>query len=118
MNTLQLFLVLFIILDVCHSTPVDAIFLLDSSGSMNLSGFQMELDFVVNFTNYLAIGPNDFQIGVVTFSSVAYVEFHLNEFTDKTALRSAIQSIQYKEGSTYTNLALEKVIYMVTCYLG
>ena len=101
--------------DVCHPIPADVIFLLDSSISMTEEQFQKQLDFVANFTSHVTVGPDDFQIGVVTFSFKAHVEFYLNNYTDNADVQSAIKGITYKPGATFTNKALDKVIFECIC---
>ena len=41
------------------------------------------------------------------FSTVASVRFHLNEYTDKTAMYAAVDDIFYDEGNTNIADALE-----------
>jgi hypothetical protein len=71
--------------------------------------FNKQLEFVANFSNTVPIGPRDFQISVVTFSSDAHVEFYLNQYKDNVSLHDAIMNVTYKRGITRTDKGLEKV---------
>lgn len=97
------------VIDICHPTPADVVFVLDSSVSMTQEDFQKQLDFVANFSGRVPIGPRDFQISVVTFSSEAHLEFYLNQFSDNTSVIEAVRNITFKPGTTRTDLGLETV---------
>ena len=59
---------------------IDLIFLLDVSGSIGPSNFEMSIDFIEDFVNGLSsIGPMDTQVSVITFSSSPRVQFNLLE---------------------------------------
>ena len=87
-------------------------FLLDASGSVGSSNFQKQKEFVAQFAQSFDIGngPNDVQIGAVTWSSAVYDQFSMNRFSTKTALVNAINGISYNSGATATHLALDYVM--------
>ncbi|XP_069108778.1 collagen alpha-3(VI) chain-like isoform X2 [Argopecten irradians] len=93
----------------CDQRRADIIFVLDSSNSEGLANFNMQLDFVKNFSRQVQIGPDHVLIGVVTFESREYNEFDLNENLDSADLINAISSITYKPGNTFTGKALALV---------
>ena len=68
-------------------------FLLDSSGSIGSSDFQTQLRFVEGVANDFTIGPQDVQIGVVTFSSNVHNEFSLIDFNNDQTIIQAINRI-------------------------
>ena len=100
---------IFYFTDICHPTPADVVFVLDSSVSMTEQEFNKQLEFVANFSSTVPLGPRDFQISVVTFSSHAHVEFYLNQYRDNTSIHDAIMNITYKRGITRTDEGLKKV---------
>lgn len=61
------------------------------------------------FVNDLPIGPNNVQIGLVTFGSTAHNEFFLNQYNDKQSTLSAIQKATYVSGTTATGEALQMI---------
>lgn len=84
--------------------------MLDSSGSIGASNFEDVKDFCYNFVNSLKIGPNDNQVGIISFESTANIEFYLNTYSTKASLLTAIQSIVYQDGGTNTADGLCKLI--------
>ncbi|XP_053375140.1 fibropellin-3-like [Mercenaria mercenaria] len=93
--------------NICHPTPADVVFVLDSSVSMTEKEFKKQLEFIANFSSKVPIGPRDFQISMVTFSFHAHVEFYLNQYTDNSSLIDAVMNITYKPGSTRTDEGLK-----------
>lgn len=96
----------------CGSNPADIVFLLDASGSVGTTNFQKQKDFVSKFVQAFNIGhgPQDVQIGAVTWSSAVHNQFNMNKYGTKTALQSAINGITYDSGNTQTHLALQYVM--------
>ena len=99
--------------DICHPTPADIVFILDSSLSMQEQQFRQQLQFVSNFTDHVHVGPHDLQISVIKFSTEAWVEFYLNDHPDNETLKDAIQKIKFKAGATLT----DKGLNLVFCFL-
>ncbi len=85
------------------------IFLLDSSTSEGSANFKKQLAFVSNFIDGFDIGPGAVQVSVVTYSSSAFAQFFLNDYTSKAALKAAIANIHYASGQTHTGSALAYV---------
>ena len=82
----------------CGSNPADIHFLIDSSGSVQSSNFQKQLDFVKAFANSFNISSSAVRIGVTTFSSVQHQQFWMNDHMTKPDLVSAITAIPYQSG--------------------
>eukprot|EP00729_Bicosta_minor_P013704 gene13704-33958_t len=101
------------------SAPLDLVFLIDSSGSldgMQWGGFpgtfsNKVLKFLKSVTQEFDIGlaKNQTRVGVVSFASTPRIEFKLNQHTTSSAVLDAIDKIEYTRGSTYTRDALETV---------
>lgn len=90
----------------------DVVFVVDTSGSIAQSDFDMAIDFLYDVVNTLTIGTADVQISVVTFSDTTVDQFDLNHYTIKanllaaiTALKSSITTL----GGTFTADALNYV---------
>jgi len=88
----------------------DIFFVLDSSGSIEVYNFDQVRSFVYEFVNSLRIGTDDNQVGVISFSDTAHVDFYLNSYSTKAGLLTAIQNIPYVSGSTNTAGGLCKLI--------
>lgn len=77
----------------CNGTePADIVFIVDASGSVGATNFQKTLDFVKTMVNGFPIGPTETHIGLITFDSKVYLQFHLNKFTDKNAIKNAVSN--------------------------
>ncbi len=72
-------------------------FVLDTSGSIGDDNFDSVRDYVKMFVDEFDIGLNDNQVGVITFSTSAMLEFNLNTYTnsDPIFLKLAINRIIY-----------------------
>ncbi|XP_053383146.1 collagen alpha-6(VI) chain-like [Mercenaria mercenaria] len=92
--------------DECKPIPTDVVFVLDSSTSMTENEFYKQLQFVSTFINHVEIGPTDFRVGIVTFSSDAKVEFGFNDYLTNDTLKAAIELIKFSRGVTFTHLGL------------
>ena len=85
-------------------------FVLDSSGSIGTTNFQKIRNFVNTVISDLDIGPRRTQVGVIVFSSGASVSFHLNTFSSRETLTSAVNRIPYLSSGTNTAAALYTLI--------
>ena len=91
----------------CGNKPADVVFLLDVSNSIWGPDFRKQLDFVDDVINMFEIGENVTRVGIATFSSHVYREFHLNRYYDKDEMRRAIHRIRQRQGySTNTGMAI------------
>ena len=89
-----------------NGTSVDLALVLDSSGSLDYSGWAQLVTFCINLIERLTIGPSDTQIAVIVFGDNAAVKFHFGAYQSRNALESAIRNITYTGGSTNLNEAL------------
>ncbi|WAR12942.1 CO6A6-like protein, partial [Mya arenaria] len=87
--------------------PADIVFILDASGSVGASNFQKMLGFVNTLVDGFPIGPTQTHIGLLTFDTKVYNQFHLNKYNDKTAIKNAVTSTQYTSGTTHTAEAIK-----------
>ncbi|XP_069108623.1 LOW QUALITY PROTEIN: cartilage matrix protein-like [Argopecten irradians] len=95
---------------VCSLSKADIFFLVDSSGSVGSSNFQLQKDFIVNFINKMTISVTDVLVGVVTFSTLPTYVIPLMKNRDKASLLANVGAIRYIRGSTNTGIAIEYVI--------
>jgi len=95
----------------CEIRGIDCVFVIDTSGSIGLSRFQMIREFVEGLIQLLSIGPQESLAGVILFSSGATLHFDLSEHTDIAALSTAINpGLPYDGGSTNTAAALSLLL--------
>ena len=81
-------------------------FVIDSSGSINdrdPGNWDRVKSFTKNIVNRLKIGPFDAQIGIVKYSTKAYIEFLLNAYDNNNDINRAIDTMRYLGGNTNTS---------------
>ena len=54
------------------------------------------LDFVKKMVDGFPIGANETQVGVITFDSQVYLQFHLNRYHAKTDIKNAVSQTRYQ----------------------
>ncbi|KAK3591356.1 hypothetical protein CHS0354_040317 [Potamilus streckersoni] len=92
----------------CNGTnPADILFILDASGSVGPQNFRRMLDFVTATVNSFPISPTEIQVGMVTYDSRTYPVFHLNRYTNKADINTAIFGTRYTSGTTNTADAIK-----------
>ena len=100
------FSVCFLYLVECDSNSLDIVIILDSSGSIGSSNFQLMKTYIVNMLSGFTIGSDDTRVGVIRYSTSASIVIPLGSYNSYSQLSSAINSIDYNGGSTYTYRAL------------
>ncbi|XP_022080169.1 uncharacterized protein LOC110973572 [Acanthaster planci] len=90
----------------CLVRGIDLVFVMDSSGSVTSSNFELMKNFVLEVVDFFDIGPDRTRVSVIRYASDASIQFSLNKYTDKTLLKQAIQRIEYSGGGTQTVTAL------------
>ena len=89
---------------------LELFFVTDSSGSIRSSDYELMKSFMYNITNTFEIGPNNVQVGVLSYASYPTFQFYLNTYSNKADVLSAINSLpSYTGGSTDTAAALDNV---------
>ena len=79
----------------CNGTePADIVFIVDASGSVGAVNFNKMLEFVNKMVDGFPIGPTETHIGMLTFDSKVYNQFHLNKFNTKAAIKNAVTNTQ------------------------
>ena len=53
------------------------------------------LDFVEKMVDGFPIGANGTQVGMITFDSQVYLQFHLNRYQTKTDIKNAVSQTRY-----------------------
>ena len=88
---------------------LDLAFLVDGSGSIESYGrgnFRRCLKFVKEVVASFHISPRQTRVGIVLFSSRAYLVFDFRRYRDKRSVLYAIDRIRYPRGGTYIGRAL------------
>ena len=95
----------------CSVSALDLFFVMDESGSVGYSDFELMKDFVHNISNSYNIGPDAVRIGVLTYGSSYTFEFYLNTYSTKVDVLNAIDNIYFNGGGTNTAGALDAIRY-------
>ena len=88
----------------------DVVFVIDTSGSIGSSRFELIREFTANITTELINSSPDSAVGVILFASSAYLHFNLQTYTSLNALLSAIYNLPYSSGGTDTAEALNLLL--------
>ena len=82
------------------------VFVIDSSGSIGSTHFQLIREFTANITSELFMISPMSAVGVILFASSAHIQFNLQTYTSLSSLLSAINQLPYSGGGTDTAEAL------------
>ena len=87
----------------------DIIFVLDESGSIGPSHFNLMKSFLSQLVSNLDINDDNARVGLVTFSTEVGTGFNLSDYSTVASVQSAISSLNYSGGNTNTAAALAHV---------
>ena len=95
---------------ICLGCTMDLVFVLDSYWAETSAEWNDIKNFVKSIVQILTIGPNDVQVGVITYQWPAVNNFFLRQSTDKTTVLSLIDGLSYNP--TWNNLpdALSRLV--------
>eukprot|EP00041_Stephanoeca_diplocostata_P037532 m.1423857 g.1423857 ORF g.1423857 m.1423857 type:complete len:1504 (-) comp25057_c0_seq2:135-4646(-) len=99
-------------LTFCDSfvNQIDLAFVIDSSSSVSLTNWGVQLNFVSDFVSQIpSVGPADARVAHVTFATTARVDFDYNDFTTASAIENEVISLQHMGGNTHLGNALQLV---------
>ncbi|XP_063435821.1 collagen alpha-5(VI) chain-like [Mytilus trossulus] len=99
----------------CRPGPADIVFVVDTSDSLK-NGINKSIDFINQFISKVPIGPNDFQIGVITYNFNSTVLFDLDDYTSVSDMNAVLKTVKGEEAATYTAKALQQAREMITSY--
>ena len=84
----------------------DVVFVIDSSGSIGSTRFQLIREFTANITAEIIRNSPSNAVGVILFDSFAHIQFTLQTYTSPSSLLSAINNLPYNGRGTNTAEAL------------
>ena len=91
----------------CSDARIDMVFVLDASTSVSEPNFVLMKNFVKDFLADADIDGGNVRVGVIIYSTEDHIQFHLNTFTSKSEVETAVDNIPYRYGSTNTADALK-----------
>ena len=94
----------------CTVNALELFFVTDESGSIGSDNYQRMKEFIYGIIDAFEIGPNDVRVGLMSFSNSHLFQFHLNTYSTKAPVLSAVQALPYAGGpNTNTAGALEAI---------
>ncbi|XP_069393247.1 matrilin-2 isoform X2 [Paralichthys olivaceus] len=91
----------------CKATPLDFVFVIDSSRSIRPSDYEKVKTFIVNVIQFLTIGPDATRVGLLQYGSVVQPEFSLKTYTNKAEVEQAVRNMEHLATGTMTGLAIQ-----------
>ncbi|XP_043972270.1 matrilin-2-like [Gambusia affinis] len=91
----------------CKGTPLDFVFVIDSSRSIRPEDYDKVKTFIVNLLQFLDVGPNATRVGLLQYGSVVQPEFSLNTYTSKAQVEDAVRNMRHLATGTMTGLAIQ-----------
>uniref|UniRef100_A0A674IKA5 VWFA domain-containing protein n=1 Tax=Terrapene triunguis TaxID=2587831 RepID=A0A674IKA5_9SAUR len=94
----------------CKETPLELVFVIDSSESVGPDNFRIVKDFVKTLIDRVTVNQGTARIGIINFSHKVELVSTLQQYTSKDKVKLAVDNMQYLGEGTYTAAAISKVI--------
>ncbi|KAM7420197.1 hypothetical protein PAMA_014752 [Pampus argenteus] len=94
----------------CKSSPLDFVFVIDSSRSIRPNDYEKVKTFIINLLQFLEVGPDATRVGLLQYGSVVQNEFSLNTFTTKAEVEQAVRNMKHLATGTMTGLAIQYIM--------
>uniref|UniRef100_A0A672J5L7 Collagen alpha-1(XXVIII) chain n=1 Tax=Salarias fasciatus TaxID=181472 RepID=A0A672J5L7_SALFA len=92
----------------CKESPMELVFVIDSSESVGPENFEIIKDFVTRLVDGTTVGRNTTRIGLVLYSLDVQLEFNLARYVNKQDVKQAVRKMLYMGEGTYTGTAIRK----------
>lgn len=89
-------------------------FIMDSSGSLGSSGWELEKTFVSDLITDMAAGPGSINFGVLSFSNIVKVDWNFTDYQDPATIAATVEYLPFLASYTYTRTAMEAGLDMFT----
>ncbi|KAK2829965.1 hypothetical protein Q5P01_017896 [Channa striata] len=92
----------------CRESPLDLVFVIDSSESVGPENFELVKDFVNTLIDQMTLSQEASQIGVVLYSRVDMVVVSLQQHFSSNDVKAAIRNMPYLGEGTFTGRAIHR----------
>ncbi|XP_053190136.1 collagen, type XXVIII, alpha 1a [Scomber japonicus] len=92
----------------CRESPLELVFVIDSSESVGPENFEVVKDFVNALIDRVSVGREASRIGVVLYSHVDMVVVSLNEQSSQEDIKAAVKRMPYLGEGTFTGSAIHR----------
>ncbi|XP_041584026.1 collagen alpha-1(XXVIII) chain isoform X1 [Vulpes lagopus] len=96
----------------CKETPLELMFVIDSSESVGLENFEIIKSLVKTLSDQVALDLATARIGIINYSHKVEKVAHLTQFSNKDDFKLAVDNMQYLGEGTYTATALHEANHM------
>ncbi|XP_067367921.1 collagen, type XXVIII, alpha 1b isoform X2 [Channa argus] len=92
----------------CRQTPLELVFVIDSSESVGPENFNVIKEFVNALIDRASVGPDTTRVGVVLYSHINMVVVSLRQGASRDDIKSAVRSMIYIGEGTFTGSAIQQ----------
>ncbi|XP_068179666.1 collagen, type XXVIII, alpha 1b isoform X2 [Antennarius striatus] len=92
----------------CRQTPLELVFVIDSSESVGPDNFKLIKDFVNSVIDRASVKRDGTRVGVVLYSHINVVVVHLRQEATRDEIKSAVRSMTYLGEGTFTGSAIRE----------
>lgn len=92
----------------CRESPLDLVFVIDSSESVGPENFELVKDFVNALIDQMLVSQEAGRIGVVLYSHVDMVVVSLQQQSSQNDLKAAVRNMPYLGEGTFTGSAIHQ----------
>ncbi|NWR04354.1 COSA1 protein, partial [Paradoxornis webbianus] len=96
----------------CRVTPLELVFVIDSSESVGPDNFNIIKTFMKTFIDKVSADPATTRIGIINFSHRVDLVSSLKQYMGKEYLKSAVDKMPYLGEGTYTASAIQEAIHL------
>ncbi|XP_038566524.1 collagen, type XXVIII, alpha 1b [Micropterus salmoides] len=92
----------------CRQTPLELVFVIDSSESVGPDNFNVIKDFVIALIDRASVSWNTTRVGVVLYSHINVVVVSLRQEATRDEIKSKVRSMTYLGEGTFTGSAIQQ----------
>lgn len=92
----------------CKESPLELVFVIDSSENMGPGNFELVKDFVSALVERLSVSKDSSRIGVVLYSDENMVAVNLLQSLSQDDIKAAIQTMPFMGQGTFTGSAIHR----------
>ncbi|NXO61557.1 COSA1 protein, partial [Phainopepla nitens] len=96
----------------CRVTPLEIVFVIDSSESVGPENFNIIKTFMKTFIDKVSANQATTRIGIINFSHRVELVSSLQQYTSKEHLKSAVDKMSYLGEGTYTASAIKEAVLL------
>lgn len=93
---------------ICRFSPLELVFVIDSSESVGPDNFNIIKDFVNGLIDRVSVRPNVTHVGIVLYSHMTAVISNLHEPLTRDEVKAAVRQMPYMGEGTYTGSAINQ----------